>query len=782
MSTPLRRRAALATGLLLAGLLAPPAGASPAGPAAAGVLTGRLTDAGAPVSGAVVVLQQAIAPITVTQTFTDSAGLFRFDVAAGRYKVRFDMQGGLSQYHPQRASFFQATTLTVADGQQVAIEEQTVPHGSVGGRVTTSAGAPAANAFVALVQANGAQVATTGADLAGRYVFPFVAIGAFQLNIGPADARAPRQWAHQKRTRAEADPVAVVAGRRTTVDEQLLPVGRISGLFTSGGAPVRNVAVQAKSLRSAAESVPTATGGDGRFTLQAFPGRYKVLFRPPGTLDQWATGKQTEWQADVITLEPGGEVRLEEKAMPTGQVRGRLIDGDGQGVAFAAVVVENPSLDRRFEATTDAEGVWFARVWPGGYRVRFETSTQAQWAHGKSSPGEADAVQVVAGETTVVDDKLAAPGSLTVAAVDARTGEPVSSFCVNAHTDFIFSFACTEDGAAEFEELGAGDYTVVVTDQAHVDNTTTAVRVRGGEATELTARLAQGATIAVTVTDASTGEPVDGVCVNGRPAERAEEYGEFLEGCTDSTGTISLTRVVPDRYVFFASTFGGYYGAQWVGAQGGVGAQTAAQVITAQEGVESALSVRMDTAGTLAGVITDEATGLPVENAEILAGRTGAATGPDGAYQLEGLGPYQWVIYFGHHGYAGQWPGGGGNRLAADSIPVRSGETTGYDVVLRKGSTLTGRITGPAGQPPQLAEVSVVNAKTFDLMHHAVVGADGVYTAPLTGPQEVKMFVFVSVGALTATMWYPGSPGFGGGQAISIGESGTTVVDIPVLR
>ena len=52
-------------------------------------------------------------------------------------------------------------------------------------------------------------------------------------------------------------------------------------------------------------------------------------------LDQWATGKETEWAADVITVRADTEVVLEEKALPTGRVEGRLLDAAGRPVAFA---------------------------------------------------------------------------------------------------------------------------------------------------------------------------------------------------------------------------------------------------------------------------------------------------------------------------------------------------------------------------------------------------------------------------------------------------------------
>jgi len=556
----------------------------------------------------------------------------------------------------------------------------------------------------------------------------------------------------------------------------LVEFGRITGVFYSASGPVINARVVANSLTNPFDSAVTRTGPTGKFALRVAVGQYKMSFQPlPPLLDQWASGKEAEWAADVITVEADKEVILEEKALPIARIEGRLLDSAGEPVAFGGVAIQDPLLDRSFQATSKADGTWFATVRPGTYTVGFNTSTQAQWAHEKISPGTADPITVVADKPTVVDEKLLPTGSLSVEAVDSRTGSPIASFCADAFTDFMFAFACTENGVAEFPSLGPGTYNVKVSDGAHLDARTSGVRVTSGNASSVTTRMRLGATISVTVTDAATGEPVGGICMGGEPADHAAEYGGFVGGCADFSGTMAITQVVPDRYNFFASVFDGIYGSQWVGPQGGVGSQAEAAVVTATEGETTELAVRLDRAGTIAGVVTDEATGLPVGGVEVLAGRSGGVTEPDGSYVLPGLGPYEWVVFFG-----GQWSGGGANRFAAVPVPVRANETTPYDVKLQKGSTLTGRITGPAGQPPDFAEMHVINAKSFDTMSRPAIDADGTFAARLVGPQEVKLLIIASVSGQFVVMWYPSAPDFAHGQALSIPDTGTTVVDIPI--
>jgi hypothetical protein len=236
----------------------------------------------------------------------------------------------------------------------------------------------------------------------------------------------------------------------------------------------------------------------------------------------------------------------------------------------------------------------------------------------------------------------------------------------------------------------------------------------------------------------------------------------------------------PDRFVFYASVFDGEHGAQWVGPHGGVGSQAAAQVVTARSGEIARLKVRLDGIGTIAAVITDKITGAPLDGAMIDVGPTGSATGPDGRYAMEGLGPYHWIVFFGHPDYAGQWSGGGNNRLTATPVRVRIGQVTRYHAALRRGTTLTGRITGPAGQPPDRAEVAVVNAHTFDTLAHLIAGADGTFSTHVLGPQDVKLLIVAAVDGLPVTVWYRDADDFAHARTVTVPASGTKALTIPI--
>jgi hypothetical protein len=749
-----------------------------------GAVSGHLTDAGAPVEGATAVLVLASFQAEVARTVTDADGAFRFaDVRPNGYKVRFDFPGGLVQFYPQKTTFAAGTLLTVTEGNEEVIADSALPHGSLAGHISTSHGGPAAKAFVGLIRSDGILVGQVPADDNGDYIFGFVTAGSYVVFVQAAPVGAPRQWVPGKKTRAEAQSFTVTLGARTTVDEQLLPLGKISGTFSGPDGPIFAISVLAKSMTSSFESVFISTGRDGTFSMFVYPGRYKVRFEPtPPDLEQWANGKDTENLADVITVAADAEIVLDEHLLPTGRVQGRLTDASGAPVAFGGVLVSDPARDRNYQQTTDEDGNWFVTARPGTYSVLVDNGqgTQEQFFHGKTTAATADPITVQAGQTTVVDEAFLPPGSLTVTATDAKTGAALTTFCVDAANDIAFLIACTDDGSAEFATIGEGTYTVTVQDDAHLDSVNPGVQVTRGRPTTFAAKMTPGATFAVTLVDSATGAPVTSSCINAVPAEHARDIGPMPGSCTDENGTLSMTKVPPDKYVIFASVFDGEHGAQWVGPHGGVGAQTEAKVYTAKAGVTINVTIKVDKAGTIAGVLTDKATGAPIVNEPVVVWGAGTSTEADGHYTFTGLGPYAWPVFFGGQNYAGVWSGGVNDRFAATPIKVRVGRTTTYDVKLRKGTTLTGRVSGPFGQAPTSATVQVIDASSFDTLAVATPDIDGVYTAHVLGPQNVKLLVDAQFPEHNFTQWYSHATDFAHGRLVGIPSNGTKTVDIPL--
>jgi hypothetical protein len=777
MSTRLLRILAMVvTAMIVATSPAAQAVASTA--AAPGVVSGRITDGDAPVPGVAAELVLLTFPLVRARAVSDADGQFRLDPApVGDYRLRFTFPGGLVQYYPQQTDSERATIVNIVDGDQLVLNDSVVPHGSLAGRITTDSGDPAPSAIVGLVRPDGTQLSTVLTDRAGSYVFAYLPAGTFRAFVGAAETAAPQQWTHRHKTRAEADPVVVTVGQQTTLDERLLPLGTVTGQFTGVDG---QVSVIAHSTTSFADSIGVLARSDGRFSMIVYAGQYTVEFRPPSGLDQWAHGKELESQADIITVGAGATVVLDEPALPAAVIRGRLTDADGQPVPGAFVDISDAARGHSYAAVSDSDGIWFHNVRPGTYRIQFSIETQYQWAVGQTSAATATPIDVPAGQTTTVDDSLTRPGTLSVAATDERTGATITSFCAEAEDVFLIVQRCTDSGSVEFP-LGAGTFRVTVDYGDHVVSTTTGVHISSGQTTRVAARLRPSATIAVTVTDARTGTPIANACVNAFPTDRAPQPNEFVGGCVGADGTVTLARVTPGKYALTATPFDGVHGAQWVGPTGGVGAEADARTINARPGSTSTVTVKLDGRGDLAGTVTDRATGAPVAGALVrLWGNMATTTDPDGRYLMPDLGPYKWTVFFGHESYAGQWTGNVSDRLDAVPVRVRANQTTTYDVKLRKGTTLTGRVSGTHGQRLTSGTVTVVNAHTFDTMATATIGPDGVYTAHVLGAQDVRLLVEVTLDERYTFIWYDGASGFDQGRTVSVPANGSKTVNVAV--
>jgi protocatechuate 3,4-dioxygenase beta subunit len=787
MSTSLRRAARVVlTAALLTAAPAPAAAGPAAGPAAAatGVVVGVLDDDGTPVPDAVVdLLLPNGAPRG--QVRTDAEGRFRFaDVPPATYLLRFSLQGGLVQFFPGRLVAAEAKQIRVLAGREFVADETVAPHGRIGGLITTDGGAPAPGARVRLHSADGREVAAvlTGPD--GGYRFAYTPTGRFTLAVAAAERGATYQWAPRRRTRAQATPVTLAKNVDSRLDERLLPSGMITGRFTRDGVPIANVTVVAHSQATTADTVSHWTAADGTFRLLPYPGAYKVEFRVPtrmDLLDQWAGGAESERTTAPVRVAAGEEVSLDERALPTGRLSGRLAAASGGPPGRVGVSVSDPTRDRQYQATTAEDGTWFRTVRPGSYAVRYSTATQSQWAVGRTSRETADPVVVPAGGATTVDDTFLATGALTVTAADARTGAPLTSFCADVQNGYTFLGACTEDGTVKIGEIGAGTYEVKVTDGVRLDAVTRDVRVIPGRRTTASARLSLATGFAVTLVDAVTGEPVRSGCVTVLPADRAAEPGQGIGGCVDDTGRATMDQVVPDRYVLFAAAYDDVHGAQWVGTGGGVGARADARVFTAAGGETVDVTVRLDGRGAIAGRVTDADTGDPVPRATVGVWGAATSTEEDGTYLLDGLGPYRWTVYTQHDDYAGQWSGGGNDRLTATRVSVAEGASAPFDVGLGRGTTVTGTVATADGRVPDQSTVWVIDALTFDELATGRAGADGRYTVHVAGPRDVKLLVESKFGVLWTIGWHAGpiaAPDFATAAVVPVPVAGALTRDV----
>ena len=556
------------------------------------------------------------------------------------------------------------------------------------------------------------------------------------------------QTAHNHPAFSQGDPFTVTAGATTTVDEQFIPLGTVTGhVTTADGLPAAGVEVFATSSFTSRIAV---TDANGNYSVTVFPGAYKMSFEiGPGGLIQWAHQQRSAATAATFDVASGGTTVVDEQLLPTGTLAGHLVDSNGQPVPFGNVQVTGENL---FLFANISNGNWQLPAYPGTYTVSFSpfggSATGTQWATGKSSAAAADHFTVQAGQTTRVDDTLAVPGTVTVTVTDALTGVPVGDACGQIGQAFV----CTDaSGTATSAPLLPGDAFVdLFPRDGHLEVTGT-VTVVSGQNTALALTSVPGASITTTVRDSKTGAPLRNICLIPIRSVSPSGATAGIGNCTDTTGTFTITGLRADSYNIFAYASDGVHGHQWVGPTGGTGLKQNASVITLTAGQAVTIpDIRMDKAGILTGVIRDKATGAGIAGAIASWGTSGAGLGgsnadviadANGRYTFTNLGPYNWPIFYHAFGYASEWSGNTGNRLQAKAITVKAGKTRTHNEILTTGVTLTGLVTDRAGQPiPQFgARITLFNADSGDEIGSNDTGVDSTYTLQALPRQSVLL-------------------------------------------
>jgi carboxypeptidase family protein len=759
------------------GLTASAASADPS----VGSLVGQLTDDGTPIPFANVTLYTVDRDIVAFAQTNDQGSYDIESVVPGDYKLSFTLPGFVEQFVHQTFNFDSADIIAVAAGAPTVVNESAAPHGSIAGTVTASDGSPLPNPFVQLFALDGALFAQTNGAQDGTYRLPFVPPGNYKIEF-QAGFDGPAEFAHQARRFEDGIVFAVTVGQETTVDEQFLPTGTIAGHLTNAGQPVSGAFISATSLDGAETHLATSAD-DGSFLLTTFPGSFIVSFQLPNGLTQYAHQKVDPSQADPIVVTAGEQTTLDESVIPTGTISGHLTAPDGSPVSGASVSVNSTFVF--LNATTDDAGFYQVDTFPGTYLVSFSTSVQTQVARNRVDPQDADLIAVTSGATTTVDEQLLAPGTLTVRLRDGKTHAPVDG-CVFAAQQT----ACTTAGVARFDPAGPGHHRLFIfanDESTYLASTDQIVDVHSGDSTSLTVDLVRGATVSALVRDSRTRAPVAQACLELVDPLHQGGLGTGGETCTDATGRVTLTRVAPGTYNAFVWARDGVHGHQWVGSDGGVGASADAERITVKAGDRIALDpVRLDLAGTIAGTVSDRATGTPLEFATVGFasysagfGGNGANVGTDAAghYTLGGLGPYRWSIFARKNDHAAVWSGNTPNRNQATGIQVRSGQTTTYDVALARGVSLTGTVTGRHGEPVDSARAIVFNATTGDEMNEGDVDANGQYQVQLFGPQQVRVEYVALVRYASYAGWVGGTD-FEHATIVSVPSTGSALLNI----
>ena len=258
------------------------------------------------------------------------------------------------------------------------------------------------------------------------------------------------------------------------------------------------------------------------------------------------------------------------------------------------------------------------------------------------------------------------------------------------------------------------------------------VTVTYGQATTgIDASLVRGATIAGTVTDASTHAGVLNALVTAYDTQGSPVASAF----TSTAGGYQLTVPAGSYKVGFSEGANQNYLPQYYSGQASLSAATQITVATGQNatGIDAALQA----GGQITGTVTDSSTGSPVSGILVYAMTTtgqfltSAQTNSQGGYSLGGLTTGSYTIEFSTssstQNYLPQYYNNRTTLQNADAVSVTAGQaTTGINAAMQPGGQITGTVTSSAtGKPIAGVQVTASAGSTYD---NATTDANGNYT------------------------------------------------------
>jgi hypothetical protein len=719
-----------------------------------GTVQGRLTDpAGDPVPAASVYLRGSPYRYFAASATTDADGRYSItQVPAGEVTlqfVKFPFRVWAHQEHGQAA----AKSFTLRGNQTLTVDESLLPTGTLTGLITDAEGNPV-RAGVTAYEVDGDGNYSTYTETDGRFSLT-VPAGRWRVQLNG------RQWAPGKIDKAAGRIFRVPAGQSVEVNESLRPTGALRVKLRTGTSRVGQYSFALWHGGTKVAYINGTNAGSRTFE-DLLPGDYVF-----GYDDYFAPGTLRIEDAVAVKVRAGRTRTLEVTHPARSTLSGRVTLPTGEPVpnlsVRADVVVDGVS--ERHDAQTGTDGEWqMTGVFPETYRITLTSSSRELSQDG----GE---VTVAAGGSASVNSTWHTGSSLTVTAVDATTGAPVSNYCVALVAKF--GNFCTQNATVTMAGLGAGPTLVTLSmlgGSDYLGRQDVPVTVPADGQATITVPVELGGRFNARAVNRATGTTAgSGVCVYAVPPGTGG-ISKRVSFCTNKQGKGTSRALAPGTYQLFVEPRdGSAYGAQWFTPDGGTGDQRQAGKIKIKAGKTTRLgTIPLDPAGSVTGVVRDPA-GQPVPHVEV--GVTAfdiprtelfpEGTDKDGKYTIRNLGPYAWPLLFTPSAdLPRQWSGGTGNRFQAETVPVVSGATGTYDTTLSAGAKVTGTVTvAPGDTAWSGGRLKARGVASGDLLAVGdVPGAGGAYEFRVIGGGPVNLEWYLADPVTKATGWFDGNP------------------------
>ena len=409
----------------------------------------------------------------------------------------------------------------------------------------------------------------------------------------------------------------------------------------------------------------------------------------------------------------------------SGEITGRVTDATGGAdLSGICITLETTTDAYAGSVITTADGIYsLTGLTPGSYKVYFSTGCgsagnyAAQYYGDKATFTSATSVSVTGGRVaTSINAVLSAGGRITGTVNTASSEADLSGICVSAKsaTGTQFGSATTGlDGTYTIGGLGAGSYKVYFSagcgstgsyaaqyygDKATFTSATSVSVTTGVTTTGINAMVAFGGQITGTVTSASGGADLLGVCV--RATSLTGPYSG--DTTTAANGTYTITDLAGGSYSVEFSTGCGStegYAAQYYN---GIATSSSATAVEVAAGVTTTgIDAELTGGASISGKVTASAGGTAVSGVCVTAMTStgssagGAVTSANGTYTIIGLEAGSYKVKFdlcGSVSHVIQFYNGGTTFTSATLVSVSGIETdTGVNASL---ATPPGEIAG----------------------------------------------------------------------------------------
>lgn len=556
---------------------------------------------------------------------------------------------------------------------------------TIQGTVTGTGGGAVSGALIQAIRGNQVRYSTTS-DGSGAYTLAGIEPSNYTLVVLASGFQSQIVGVKPKNNQV------------TTVNFQLTPVGgTIAGTVVDSTTllPIVGAAVLLFDGLNFIES--TTTDVTGAYSVPNLaPGSYVVLVR--------AATYQAQIQGALVEAGLTATVNFALLANP-GTIAGTITDALTTLPIANALVEVYSGFNKVGFADTDINGNYtIAGLAPGSYSVVVSAQDYEAQSIG---------ALVASNATTTINVALTPnPGTVTGQVTDAQTGAPLASatIVVLQNVTIITSIVTDSNGNYTIDNLAPGNYTLVA-NAAQYKIAIMGVSISSNTIAVVNFALeSRSGTIAGTVTDSATTDPISGASI-----EVFDATILIATAVTDPQGNYQIPDLAPGDYsvVAIATNF-----------------QTQIQQATVQAQNTTVVNFALNILpGAISGTVTDATTTDPLANTAIIVFQNqtivgSALTDVNGNYQVPNLAPGNYFVVAIASGY----------RTAFSQESVTAGATTVANFAL---DLLPGAIVGIIQQEctqDPLAGVIVLVTDGQVIVGFAVTDSNGSYVVDNLAP------------------------------------------------